>query len=81
MPEHLRQKCPKPPFMKPVNTIPFPSIITTPFTMLELVTTKELANLLNVSVRTAQKFKKDIKEEYKIQHVTRHHVNKYFKIA
>lgn len=44
------------------------------------LTAKQVSELLNVSVSTAYRYMKDIKEEYNLKVVTFSHYQKYFKI-
>ncbi|WP_157848780.1 hypothetical protein [Flavobacterium sp. Root901] len=47
---------------------------------LKVVTAKQLADCLGVSMTSANRYLKDIKQEYQIKRVLGEHVNKYFKI-
>lgn len=47
---------------------------------LKVVSAKQLANVLGISVTSANRYLKDIKQEYQIKRVLGEHVNKYFKI-
>lgn len=45
-----------------------------------IIKAKDLAIILNVSLRTAQRLYQDIKTQYQIKNVTLKHYNDYFKI-
>ncbi|MBF4491045.1 HTH domain-containing protein [Flavobacterium sp. MR2016-29] len=47
---------------------------------LKVITAKELASSMGVSISTAKRYLKDIKEELACKIVLGEHVNKYFKI-
>lgn len=47
---------------------------------LKVITAKELAFTMGISVSTAERYLKDIKQEYEIKTVLGDHVNRYFKI-
>ena len=47
---------------------------------LKVITAKELASSMGVSLATANRYLKDIKEDLKCRVVLGEHVNKYFKI-
>ncbi|MDQ8014464.1 MAG: hypothetical protein REI96_18595 [Flavobacterium nitrogenifigens] len=47
---------------------------------LKVITAKELALSMGVSIWTAEKYLKDIKQEYDIKIVCLSHVNRYFKV-
>ncbi|MEO6177285.1 MAG: hypothetical protein ABIP27_19175 [Flavobacterium circumlabens] len=47
---------------------------------LQIVTAKELAFSMGISLATANRYLKDIKQEYQCRKVLGEHVNKYFKI-
>lgn len=47
---------------------------------LQIVTAKELAFSMGCSLATANRYLKDIKDEYQCKKVLGQHVNKYFKI-
>lgn len=47
---------------------------------LKVITAKELASSMGVSLSTAERYLKDIKQEYDIKTVLGDHVNTYFKI-
>lgn len=44
------------------------------------ITAKQLANDMDVSVRTAERYLKDIKQHFNIKIVLKPHMEKYFKI-
>jgi predicted DNA-binding transcriptional regulator YafY len=44
------------------------------------ITVKQLANNLDVSIRTAERYYKDIKQHFNIKIVLEPHVQSYFKI-
>ncbi|MBZ4040976.1 HTH domain-containing protein [Flavobacterium hibisci] len=48
---------------------------------LKVITAKEMAETMGISIATANRYLKDIKEEYKIKIVLGQHVNSYFKIS
>lgn len=48
---------------------------------LKVITAKELATSMGVSVCTAARYLKDIKQEYEIKIVCLSHINQYFKIS
>nr|WP_294781363.1 hypothetical protein [uncultured Flavobacterium sp.] len=48
---------------------------------LQVVTAKELSNLMGVHINTAKVYIKDIKQEYDIKVVLKFHVLSYFKVS
>ncbi|MFH6964535.1 hypothetical protein ACHRVK_19325 [Flavobacterium plurextorum] len=47
---------------------------------LRVITAKDLANTMGISIKTAQKYLQDVKKEYEIKLVLGDHVNRYFKV-
>ena len=47
---------------------------------LQVITAKVLASSMGISVSSANRYLKDIKEEYDCKKVLGHHIKKYFKI-
>jgi ribosomal protein S25 len=47
---------------------------------LQKITAKELAQKMGISIKTAEKYLKDVKEQYDIKVVCLGHVNTYFKV-
>lgn len=43
-----------------------------------ILTAKDVSKILNVSIRTAYRYMKDIREEYKVKKVSKHALNRYF---
>ncbi|WP_295094080.1 hypothetical protein [uncultured Flavobacterium sp.] len=48
---------------------------------LKVITAKQLAKLMGVSISTAERYLKDVKQEYEIKIVCLSHINQYFKIS
>lgn len=48
---------------------------------LKVITAKQLAKLMGVSISTAERYLKDVKQEYEIKIVCLGHINQYFKIG
>lgn len=48
---------------------------------LKVITAKILASAMGVSLITAERYLKDIKQEYEIKVVCLDHINQYFKIS
>lgn len=49
--------------------------------MLNKITAKDIANLMDISLRTAEKYYTDIKKEYKLRSiVTKFHLFSYLKV-
>ncbi len=48
---------------------------------LKVITAKQLASLMGVSNSTAERYLKDIKQEYEIKIVCLNHIHQYFKIS
>lgn len=44
------------------------------------ISCKDVQNLLDCSERTAKKYYREIKQEFDLQIVLKHHFNKYFKV-
>ena len=47
---------------------------------LKVITAKELASSMGISIATANRYLKDIKEQYHCKKVLGEHINKYFNI-
>ena len=47
---------------------------------LKVITAKELSHSMGISLKTANRYLKDIKDEFRCKKVLGQHVNKYFKI-
>ena len=48
---------------------------------LKVITAKQLASSMGVSISSAERYLKDIKQEYQIKIVCLDHINQYFKIS
>lgn len=46
-----------------------------------VISCKDVETMLGCSERTAKKYYKEIKEEFHLQVVLKHHFNRYFKIV
>ncbi|MDN3673433.1 HTH domain-containing protein [Flavobacterium branchiarum] len=47
---------------------------------LQKITAKDLAQKMGVSIKTAEKYMKDVKQEYEVKVVLLNHINTYFKV-
>ncbi|SHL70579.1 hypothetical protein [Flavobacterium saccharophilum] len=48
---------------------------------LKVISAKQLAVSMGVSISTAERYLKDVKQEYQIKIVCLDHINQYFKIS